>query len=70
MRKIEDFLGFYDVDGTPVEVRMAPDGSGDVECLAHDTPEPRPFSFATLVRSHGFPIDQARFDYLKSGGSR
>ena len=70
MKTIEDLVGYYDLDGTPIEVSMAPDGSGDVFCQAHDTPEPRPFSLAALVRGPAVIIDRARFDYLKSGGSR
>jgi len=70
MKTVEDLVGFYDLDGTPIEVRMAPDGSGDVECLAHDTPEPRPFSFVSLLRGTAVIINQARFEYLKSSGSQ
>lgn len=67
LKSIEDFIGLYDVDGTPVEVRPAPPDSGAVlECVAYDTPEPRPFNLITVLKQHGVPIDQARFDYLKA----
>ena len=67
MKTIQDLFGLYDVDGTPVEVRPAPPDSGfALECVAYDTPEPRPFDLATVIRKHGVLIDQARFDYLKA----
>ena len=71
LNTIDDQIGLYDVDGTPVEVRRAPPDSGfALECLAYDTAEPRPFDLATVLRKHGVVIDRERFEHLKAGAGR